>query len=1076
MLKKIAFFFLITLPHFLGAQIVKILPGTAGAGDQIELIYDASKGTAGLIGASSVYIHTGVVTDSPTGTAWQYVKGNWGQDDGIGKMSKIKGENNLWSITLSPNIREYYEVPAGVPIFRLSMVFRNADGTKEGKGTPGNFAGGFVASNNDIYIDLNVNNFVQITKPLKEDLFLKAGVAETFQVKASGVADKLSLSLDTGNGYEEVRTLQNAQILSYDYTASSSAKVGLKAEAIFGTDTQSVVKELKVNLLPALQNTELPAGLKKGINYHSDPTKVTLVLEAPKKDFVYVVGDFSNWEVEDKFLMNKTPDGELFWLELSNLEKAKNYVFQYWVEGSIKVGDPYADQVADPWNDQYIASSVFGDLPSYNRQDYGIASVFKTGQEPFNWSSTEDTWKRPAKEELIIYELLVRDFIGSHDFKDLSDTLSYLKRLGVNAIELMPIMEFEGNESWGYNPSYFFAPDKYYGTKNDLKSFIQKAHQEGFAVILDMVLNHAFGQNALVKMYWDEGNNRPAANSPWFNTTATHPFNVGYDFNHESSYTQAFVDSVNAYWLTEYHFDGFRFDLSKGFTQNRNTDVGRWSARDNSRIALLKRMAGKVQAIDEHAYIILEHFADESEENELQAAGMLTWGNNNHDFAGLMLGNTSNTLSTVSDKGKVAYMESHDEQRQIFYAENGAVALKSTYDPRKEIVALNRLKMMTAFFYTQPGAKMMWQFQELGYDVDIDFNGRVGNKPLVWGDGSLKYYEDEERQKLYKTHAAIIDLVSENKEAFRNGNFSSSLQGNIKSISIEHEDLDVVIIGNFDIEESSTSFSFPKEGWWFNYFQKDSINVSGAVEFNLKPGEFHVLTSEKQKDIEDSLITFFEARDTLIVRGEVVTVSPVSFQPDTEITITFNAEEGTAGLIGANKVYMHSGIITSSESGTEWQYVKGNWGADDGIGQMTKMNGSENKWQITLKPKDYYSQVPANAKWYRIGMVFRNADGTAEGKDLGGTDIFVNFTEGQEQVLAEEKKNVISVYPNPGHSFLKVESEEEIIECELMDMNGRRVLKVQNCKVLDLRGLHSGQYLLKLKTGSGFWTKRVVIN
>ena len=77
----------------------------------------------------------------------------------------------------------------------------------------------------------------------------------------------------------------------------------------------------------------------------------------------------------------------------------------------------------------------------------------------------------------MIYELLVRDFVAAHDWKTLQDTLSYLKRLGINAIEIMPFNEFEGNESWGYNPDFYFAPDKYYGTENALKALLMPAMQ-----------------------------------------------------------------------------------------------------------------------------------------------------------------------------------------------------------------------------------------------------------------------------------------------------------------------------------------------------------------------------------------------------------------------------------------------------------------------------------------------------------------------------------------------------------------------------------------------------------------------
>ncbi|WP_304236664.1 alpha-amylase family glycosyl hydrolase [Jiulongibacter sediminis] len=1056
-------------------QIVKITPANASINEEITITFDATKGTSGLVGASSVYMHSGVVTDSPSGTAWQNVQGNWGQDDGIGKMIKVEGENDLWQITLSPSGRSYYGLSEGSPVFRLSMVFRNADGSKEGKGTPGNFAGGTVAGNGDIYIDLDVSNYVQIVEPQASELFVEAGFIQEIRAVASGVADQISLSVNAGKGFETLNSAQNQQELSGTLEINASQKILVRAEAIFGSDTQRVEQELKFNLLKQTASKPLPAGVQKGINYHEDPSKVTLVLEAPGKDFVYVVGDFTNWEIKDEFLMNKTADGELFWLEIDQLTAGKEYVFQYWVDGTIKVGDPYADKVADPWNDSFIPQSVYPSLPPYTRQDFGIATVLQTAQADFEWSASEETFQRPDKNDLIIYELLVRDFIGSHDYKDLADTLSYLKRLGINAIELMPIMEFEGNESWGYNPSYFLAPDKYYGSKNDLKNFVQTAHQQGFVVILDMVLNHAFGQNAMVKMYWDEVNNQPAANSPWFNTEATHPFNVGYDFNHESAYTQAFVDSVNAYWLKEYHFDGYRFDLSKGFTQKRNTDVSRWSARDDSRIALLKRMAAKLRETDPDPYIILEHFADASEENVLKADGMMTWGNNNHDFAELMKGNTSISLGSVDDDNRVSYMESHDEQRQIYWAKNASVALKSTYDPRKEEVALNRLKMMTAFFYTQPGPKLMWQFQELGYDIDINFNGRVGNKPLVWGEGSLNYYSDAERQKLYKTHAAIIDLVNRNKAVLKEGQLTKSMTSSVKSLTFEHEDLDVAIIGNFDIQNASKSYTFPQNGWWYNYFQKDSIEVTGPVDFEFSPGEFHVFTSQKQIEVEDSLITFFEARDTLIVRGPVVTVSPEDFQPDTEITIIFDATEGTAGLVGADKVYMHAGIITSSETGSDWQYVVGNWGLDDGIGKMAKVAGEENKWQITLTPKSYFNSVPANATWYRVGMVFRNADGSREGKAEGGMDIFVNFTEEEEAVLSLEKDPSLLVYPNPTSRFLKVETPEEVLNLTLFDATGKILISQKEHSVLDLKNTNSGLYLLQVKTESQTWTKRILV-
>lgn len=1175
------------------AQVIKSVPSTPNINDEIELIFDASQGTKGLVGASSVYMHSGVVIDEPNGTSWEYVKGNWGVDDGLGKMTKVGGEENLWSIKIS-DVRAYYGVPEDVNIFRLSMVFRNSDGSQEGKGTPGNFDGGNVASNGDIYLDITVNNYVQITAPSVSTIYLAQEESTAFVASASSKATKLSLYLDEGKGFELLNSVENSQSLSFDYTPDVSKKATLLAEAIFELDTQKITKEYQFVIQKTVSSKPLPAGLKKGINYHDDQSKATLVLEAPKKGFVYVVGDFTNWEVKHEFLMNKTPDGELFWLEIDNLTALKEYVFQYWVDGEIKIGDPYADKVADPWNDRYISEELYPNLPIYQRTDFGVATVLQTGQNSFEWNQSENSWQKPDKENLIIYELLIRDFIGSHSYKDLSDTLSYLKTLGVNAIELMPIMEFEGNESWGYNPSYFFAPDKYYGSKNDLKDFIQKAHAEGFAVILDMVLNHAYGQNAMVKMYWDVAKNRPASDSPWFNQEPTHPFNVGYDFNHESSYTKSFVDDVNAYWLNEYHFDGFRFDLSKGFTQTNNpNNVDKWGQKDDSRIAILKRMASKIWEKNEDAYVILEHFAASSEEDELQEAGMLTWGNYTHTYGDLLTGKASTDISGVADLGKVAYMESHDEERLMYKADN-STAKTTTYDLSNELIALNRDKMLAAFFYTLPGPKMMWQFQELGYDVAIDFNGRVGPKPSVWGDGGLGYYEQQERKNLYKTYSAIINLVQKNRSTFSEENIKTDLATEVKTLSFEADDMDAFILGNFDIKPLSKEVIFPKTGKWFDLFSGDSLEITNVkYVFELSPGEFHIYTSVKQAELEKDLVTtfdpivftepevftgsmdvvlslkadlaisesdfkdldeiymaagvvtdspnsfdlkyqklepndeniltlssaedniwqlalnprayfnvpeneeiykiglYFKSKDTLtqgfgygkeliwlnlMSEAEVVKISPKEFYKDTPITITFDAAAANPnGLIGSDKVYVHAGIITEFSTSETWEYVKGNWGQDDGLGEMTKVSGTDNKWQIRLTAEEYFSGVPASAAWYRIAMVFRNGDGSLEGKSKTGNDIFMDFALKEEVILATEPKRKILVYPNPSEGILKVQSSEKLIKAYLFDLKGKQLRTFENVEHLNTEGLSSGTYILQILTEKGTRSKRIFV-
>jgi len=101
----------------------------------------------------------------------------------------------------------------------------------------------------------------------------------------------------------------------------------------------------------------------------------------------------------------------------------------------------------------------------YPQNGSGILSVLQTRPPLYDWQVND--FENPPVEELVIYELLVRDFLDRHDYQTLIDTLDYLDRLGINAIELMPVNEFEGNLSWGYNPSFHFAVDKYYGPVNE---------------------------------------------------------------------------------------------------------------------------------------------------------------------------------------------------------------------------------------------------------------------------------------------------------------------------------------------------------------------------------------------------------------------------------------------------------------------------------------------------------------------------------------------------------------------------------------------------------------------------------
>ena len=639
-----------------------------------------------------------------------------------------------------------------------------------------------------------------------------------------------------------IASQMNSTSLSSPHTIIDDGNVHIiKATATNGTET--IETFYSYSLTPMTNNVPLPLGLVDGINYSSDLTRSTLVLRAPNKSHVFVIGDFNNWSLSNNYLMNK--DGDVFWLEIDGLVAGEEYLYQYLVDGNIKIADPYAEKISSPFDDPNIISeNRYPNLKTFPvDQTTEAAGFLQTGKQAFVWAD----FTRPDQEDLVIYELLIRDFTEERTYKAVTERLDYLQDLGVNAIELMPVQEFEGNISWGYNPAFLFAIDKYYGTELDLKTLIDEAHKRGIAVILDIVLNHHFGRNSLVRLYNEGLYGNPTSENPWFNTVAKHDFNVGYDMNHESDLTKEYVNRVVKYWLTEYNIDGYRFDLSKGFTQRNSLgNIGLWSNYDATRIAIWKNIADVIWNEDPSAYVILEHFADNIEEKELAEYGMMLWGNMNHTYINAARGSaTSLSQSYHENRGWAApnligYMESHDEERLMW-------ELRKTLSENE---AIERSKLAAAFFLTVPGPKMIWQFGEFGYDLELN-NDRLGIKPTRW-----EYLEDLNRKKLFDLYKSLIKLRIQtnyiNKE-----NFEWSPSGPIKKININNSEVSIYLIGNFDDESQNSVHNFPQAGTWYDYFSGEVIEVQDPnEEITLGPGEWHMYTSVLIDNyIEDQQIT-----------------------------------------------------------------------------------------------------------------------------------------------------------------------------------------------------------------------------
>jgi hypothetical protein len=420
-------------------------------------------------------------------------------------------------------------------------------------------------------------------------------------------------------------------------------------------------------------------------------------------------------------------------------------------------------------------------------------------------------------------------------------------------------------------------------------------------VILDIVLNHQFGKSPLVRLYWDGANNKPALNNPWFNQVAKHPYSVGYDFNHESQQTREFCKRILRYWLTEYHIDGFRFDLSKGLTQKNSypDNVELWGRYDASRISIIRDYQDQIRSVKPDAILILEHFADNDEEKVLSSDGMLLWGNLNYNYNEATMGwhdGGKSDFSWISYKKRgwsqphvVGYMESHDEERLAYKNITYGNSYNFYHNVKDTTIEIDRLQMAAAFFFTIPGPKMIWQFGELGYDYSINYpsgdpSSRLAPKPIRWD-----YYDQWRRKYLFNVFASLIDL-KKNHDAFRSDDFSLSLSGPLKQININHPSMDVTIVGNFNVYPGKIVPSFQKTGRWYDYFSGDSIEVVNTADtMGLMPGEYHLYTSVK---LAKPVFTGIEDREKEFITEK--SISKVYPNPSTgTFTIDFEIKETT---------------------------------------------------------------------------------------------------------------------------------------------------------------------------------------
>ena len=801
------------------------------------------------------------------------------------------------------------------------------------------------------------------------DINLTAPLTNSSTIIASGSSLTITASNTNGianyvlksNGNPTPINTQNG-VASYSYTAMNIiSNQNYLLEVTQAGTTKS--KKFTAIVNPGTITQGLPSGsLEDGINYNvSDATRATLVLSAPGKDFVYVAGTFNNWQPDTNYAMKKDGATGKFWLELTGLTTGTNYSYQYWVVDTtpianspslVKAADPFSTLVLSPFDDPFIPATTYPSMPVYPAGQEREVTVLKTGQTAYNWQVAN--FVKAKKEDLIIYEVLIRDFDANRNFQDLINRINYFKNLKINAIQLMPIMEFEGNESWGYNTSFHMALDKFYGTSEKFKEFVDLCHQNGIAVILDVALNHAFGRNPMNRMWMNDADNdgwgEPASDNPYFNTTARHSYSVGSDFNHSTALTKEYTKRIVKHWIQEYKIDGFRWDLTKGFTQNcTGGDDSCTNSYQADRVAILKDYADYSWSLDATHYAIFEHLGSDNEEQQWAnyrltdaiPKGVMMWGEMVSQYATLLSGFATNgDISRVGHsshgfigKRLIGYPESHDKDRIIYTAisaGNGA----GTFPVQNNLPnALKRMSAIGATSILVPGPKMIWHFADLGMGDSIFTctNGSVNpeNDPVP-GDCKLdtkpqpqwtnNWLADATRSKIYNDWAKM-NTMKINEPVFE-GDYTISPDGNnVKQrIYIFNNTLpisqlkNVVVLSNFAVANLSIIPNFPFPGTWYNLMDNTTINVTDtAAQIAIPSGEFRIYGNQPAqslsiaKDFElNSRISLFPnpANNQFVLSTEAKTVAIYSitgqlvksFQGGFQLNTVYSIDELKTGI------------------------------------------------------------------------------------------------------------------------------------------------------------------------------------
>ena len=524
-------------------------------------------------------------------------------------------------------------------------------------------------------------------------------------------------------------------------------------------------------------------------------------LFAPYNKGVSLVGSFSDWK---EISMKKGEDG---YFRVSVDLKDGTYQYKFRVQSKSWFFEP------DQWVD--ITDPYATDVDGKSASENAIAYI-KDGErivDTYVWQ--HDDQPLPADHELVIYELHIADFSGgeaNHEgrgtYQDAIAKLDYLSDLGVNAIELMPVKEYPGDYSWGYNPRHFFASESSYGKTAELKQLIDECHGRGMRVIMDGIYNHSEASAPLTQIdhdYWYHHQPRDPDNNwgPEFNYEE-------YDENLQTYPARRFIGEVVRYWVSEFHIDGIRYDAAR---QIANYDFMHWIVQE-----------AKTTAGAKPFYNVAEHIPETPSITNLDGPMDGCWHDSfYHCISEHITGDTFD-LERLKD--------AIDCKRQGFMGATNVVNYLTNHDHNHVMAelgdrgilgeeAFRRVKLGVSLLMTAVGIPMLWMGEEFGeYHYKTQDQSNI-DWTLLSGDLNKNlhgYYKGLIALREHN-HALCTEQI-----AFFHENPDSKV---LAYIRWNGEGSRVVVVANFS-DQFLAGYSipdFPEDGIWHEWTSDYDVQV-----------------------------------------------------------------------------------------------------------------------------------------------------------------------------------------------------------------------------------------------------------